>query len=512
MRHLGTAGLVMVLAGLGAYYATERELTWFSQLNLAAGGALLLAAAVASLRNLRDFSGARARRVAWQWSLLASAVVVAALALGTLTYGWGTTLDLTIERSYTLSPQTLALCEELPAPAADGGVELLFFEDARLSREIGPLVRAYGNACPKLGTRFLTQAEMPPQARVILGRTESTVVACQSERCEYVGFPSEENLTNALLRLLQREQVLAYFLLGHGEADLADESDHGFDGFAAVLRAEGIEPRGWIGPASASVPEAAHLVVAAAPARNLLEGEIAALDAWLTRGGRLLALLQPGVSSNFERLLERWGFELPPGILADRQSSPLVEHPGPQNLLVSGFEPTHKVVRGLDRRTMLLVPGARPVIAARKPAPDDEMRNLVYTSAGAWLERDVEGALADRAIRADADEPSGSEIPLAAAGRYPRGDAEARIVVIGSRDFASNQRLQSLYNRDLLMNAIWWLAEDDRRIAIRPKLWTPDFHPVTIQETLAYFQFFGFALPEVLLLLGIAAWYRQRPA
>ncbi len=500
----------MVLTGLAAYYATERELSWFSRLNLYGGAALIVAGAVLSLRGLRDFSGARARRIAWQWSGLAVVAVVGALALGTLSYGWDATLDLTIERSYTLSPQTFAVCDELPAPDGAPAVELLFFEDARLSKEVGPLVRAYGAACPKLGTRFLPQSEMPPAARTLLGRTESTVVACQGNRCEYVGFPSEENLTNALVRLMRRREVLAYFMLGHGEADLADESDHGFSGVAAVLRAEGIEPRGWIGPASPSVPDAAQLVIVAAPQRNLLEGEITALDAWLSRGGRMLALIQPGVTSNFETLLERWGFELPPGILADRLSSPLVEHPGPRSLLVNGFEPTHKVVRGLDRRTLLLVPGARAVVAARKPEPDDEMRNLVYTTSGAWLEQDVQGALADREIRPDPDEPTGSEIPLAAAGRYPRGDAEARILVIGSRDFVSNARLQSLYNRDLWMNAIWWLAEDDRRIAIRPKLWTPDHHPVTIQETLSYFQFFGFALPEALLLLGIAAWYRQR--
>jgi hypothetical protein len=159
---------------------------------------------------------------------------------------------------------------------------------------------------------------------------------------------------------------------------------------------------------------------------------------------------------------------------------------------------------------MLLVPGARMVVAARKPEPDDELRNLAFTSRRAWLERDVAGALAGAEVRPDDGEIGGQELPLAALGRYPRGEVEARIVVIGDRDFASNRLLPSLYNRDLLMNSLWWLAEDERRIAIRPKLWTPDHHPVTIQETLAYFHFFAFALPEVLLLLGIAAWYRAQ--
>jgi hypothetical protein len=82
--------------------------------------------------------------------------------------------------------------------------------------------------------------------------------------------------------------------------------------------------------------------------------------------------------------------------------------------------------------------------------------------------------------------------------------------VIGDENFASNRLLGALYNRDLLMNAVLWLGEDEESIAIRPKIWTPDHHPLALQETLAYFYFLAFALPEALLLLGIAAWYRQQ--
>ena len=104
----------------------------------------------------------------------------------------------------------------------------------------------------------------------------------------------------------------------------------------------------------------------------------------------------------------------------------------------------------------------------------------------------------------------GQELPVAAAGRYPRDDGEARIVIIGDRDFASNRLLSALYNRDLLLNAVLWLAADEEHISIRPKAWTPDQDPLTFQQTLAYFYFLAFALPEILLLLGIHAWYRQR--
>ena len=42
------------------------------------------------------------------------------------------------------------------------------------------------------------------------------------------------------------------------------------------------------------------------------------------------------------------------------------------------------------------------------------------------------------------------------------------------------------------------------------KAWTPNQDPLTLQQTVAYFYFLAFALPEALLLLGIFSWWRQR--
>ena len=156
------------------------------------------------------------------------------------------------------------------------------------------------------------------------------------------------------------------------------------------------------------------------------------------------------------------------------------------------------------------MPGVRPVLPARKPEPQDRMSGLAYSSRRAWAEQDVAGALSGREIGPDGGPMSGQEIPLAAAGRYPRGDAEARIVVVGDSDFASNHWLRALYNQDLALNALFWLADDEQRVTIRPKGWTPDTHPLPLETTLGYFYSLAFALPELLLLLGIYAWSRQQ--
>ena len=509
MRFFSAAGLVMILAGMTAYY-TLGKLSLFSTSNLLLGPAVLLLAAAIEARRFRGFSGSHSRRMVLRWVSICAVVIVAVVAANVFGTSWRARLDLTANRQYTLSEQTLSLCEALGASPAEERPELLLFEDALRADDVRLLVAAYEADCA-VRARELDSADAPPAAQAIVESYDTTVVACLGARCDYVGYPSEENITNALLRMARRSSPKVYFTIGHGEADPASERDHGFSALMSALRNEGMELSAFVGATHAEVPGDASLLLVAAPDRNLLEAEIEALDRYLTGGGRLLVLIEPGVETNLIGLLERWGFDLPPAIVADRQSSPLLEEPQPVSLVVNAFAPGHTITRKMSRRTMVLMAGVRPVLPQRKPEPQDRMSGLAFSSRRAWAEPDVPGALSGREIGPEGSPMSGFEIPLASAGRYPRGDgAEARIVVMGDSDFASNRWLRSLYNLDLALNSVLWLAEDDERVAIRPKSWTPDTHPLPLETTLGYFYSLAFALPELLLLLGIYAWYRQQ--
>jgi hypothetical protein len=400
MRFLAAAGLVMILTGLGAYYATERELSLFSIANLVAGPVLLVLAGIAQMRSLRGFSGHFSRMVALRWTIIGLAVVAVGVGANALATGWGAAIDLTVERTYTLSEQTRKVCAS--SAALNGPKpELLLFEHTHIWREVVPLIEAYRQACPGLPVRQLSPADAPAPARPILARGEATVLVCLPERCEWVGFPSEENITTALLRATRHAPITAYFLLGHGEVNLADDGNDGFSKLAEVLQAEGVALRGWIGPARESVPADADLVIIAAPERDLLPAEVQALDAYLRSGGRLLALLAPGTDTNLETLLEEWGFGLPAGIVVDEASSPLLEEPLAVSLIVNSFTPLHPITENMSPRTMLLVPTARPVFVTRKPEPSDEIREVAFSSRRSWVEQDVDSAVTNRPIQPD---------------------------------------------------------------------------------------------------------------
>ncbi|MCP4007329.1 MAG: GldG family protein [bacterium] len=511
MRALHGVGLVMILAGLGAYYATD-QLSPFSIANLIVGPVLLAAAAIANSRKISGFSGALSKRIVWRWSGIGVSVLAVVVGINYLGRDWGARIDLTVAQNYSLSDQSHQICAELEEAGPTTNLDLYFFEDSLVARDVRLLVKAYEADCSHLSVHDVRYEDAPRHAAEVFGSYNTTVVACAQARCDPIGYPSEENITNSIARLSrgQSRPLRGYFVIGHGEIDLASQAGNGFSGVAELLRNEGVEARASIGPSQKDVPDDADVLIIAAPERGFLEPEIASIERYLENGGRLLVLLEPGTQTNLIELLERWGFGIGDGIVADRATSPLLRDSKAISLITHRFSADHPVTRKMSNRTMVLNPGARPIRRQRKPQPKDRLENLAYSSRHAWVERDVEGALAGRPIRADAEELQDLEIPIAAAGSYPRGDREARIVVIGDRDFASNRLLSSLYGKDLFMNSFWWLAENDSRIAIRPKFWTPDQDPLTLQQTVAYFYFMAFALPELLLLLGIRAWYRQR--
>ena len=365
----------MILVGVASYYATRslHGLSVFSGVNLALGVLLLVIGAGAQLRAFRGFSGAASRRVALRALALFAAGFAAVIALDLAARRSTARLDLTVDRLYTLSDQSRALCGELAAQTG-APIELVFFEDALLAKDVRLLVDAYAEACPQVAMRDASRKEPPPGARELYTTTATTVIACRGDVCDPVGYPSERNITAAILRLASARMPRVYFLVGHGEVDLASQNDGGYSGLAALLRDQGFDVQALVGPATAELPRDAEVLIAAAPERDLLPEELALLDRYLEGGGRLLALSEPGLRSNFySEFLRRWGFDLEDGVIVDDAASPLLQDPSPLNLLVHLFAPYNPVTRTLSRRTMLLdavhAPGrARAQAGTRRPA------------------------------------------------------------------------------------------------------------------------------------------------
>jgi ABC-type uncharacterized transport system involved in gliding motility auxiliary subunit len=148
---------------------------------------------------------------------------------------------------------------------------------------------------------------------------------------------------------------------------------------------------------------------------------------------------------------------------------------------------------------------------------------LVTTSDKSWAETDVQGLLTSKKIALDPGKDKPGPITLASAvtGAAPLDPAkppdknegpkpEARMVVFGDSDFASNSVLGIEGNRDIFMNAVGWLSQQENLISVRAK--EPDDRRLTLtatqQNNLTWLSVL--IVPAVIFGTGIYSWWRRR--
>ena len=101
-------------------------------------------------------------------------------------------------------------------------------------------------------------------------------------------------------------------------------------------------------------------------------------------------------------------------------------------------------------------------------------------------------------------------LPLGVAAEKKSGSTDARLVVIGNSEFATNQWVGQQRNGDLFFNAINWLTEEENLISIRQK--EAANRRVTLTEAqqreLSWFSMVF--LPLIVIIGGIYIWVKRR--
>ncbi len=189
--------------------------------------------------------------------------------------------------------------------------------------------------------------------------------------------------------------------------------------------------------------------------------------------------------------------------------------------------PSHPIVRDLDLLTAF--PLARSVSAVSGGVGGRFSQAFVETSANSWAETDMKAVLGGGKV--SLDEAKGDKrgpVSIAAAASAPvtkppadgkagaekpgeeTEKAESRVAVFGDSDFASNVALGISGNRDLFMNAVAWLAQQENLIAIRPKEADDRRVSMTANQQLRVLILALFVVPVVVFGVGVYAWWRRR--
>ena len=231
-RILGILSYVGMLLVFGALAARFLKPEWDQYAIYAAwsGLALVVLYTLGQWREIADYFKQRNAR----YGAIASVGVLVFLgilvAVNYLSTRRNTRWDLTANKQYSLSEQSVKLLQGLKAP-----VKFMVFDQEANFERFRTRLEGYAYNSKQLQVEYIDADRRPVQTKQYNVDTYGTVVMEYMGRTERVTSDSEQDLTNALIKLLNPQQRKVYFLSGHGEKDPANSDRVGYSGIADAL-------------------------------------------------------------------------------------------------------------------------------------------------------------------------------------------------------------------------------------------------------------------------------------
>jgi ABC-type uncharacterized transport system involved in gliding motility auxiliary subunit len=490
-------GPVLLVAGYIRYSVRETMATLELSL-LIVGGVLSLAAIVFNFRAIRDSSRKRSSRLGANTTVMTVAVV-AIIGFGNfLGYRHHKRIDLTTEKLYSLSDQTRKVVSDLKKD-----VKIILFDKEDV-RGLGEQMKEYRN----LSSRFSFE-RIDPQKNIDAARQHKItqlgdLVVTAGDRTEKPKDTTEQGIINAIIKVTRDSLKKVCFVEGHGEKKLSSTNEA--DGYGVIdkmLKDQNYETKAISLVSSSEVPSDCDVLVLAGPKQSLFPQEASAIGKYLEKGGKAMFAIDPDTDPKVDDVLHAWGIQLGNNTVVDVSGVGRFFQMGPGAPVARTYG-SHPITEGFQG-TMTFFPMSRSVESTSGSGATSN--DLLKTSEDSWAETELNGGAE---IRLDEGKDKKGPITLGVAVTRSEGDTEARLVVIGDSDFASNQFVDVQRNGDLFMNSINWLAQDEDLISIRPK--NPADRRVSMTEA-DQNQMFWVTLvlmPLATIGSGVYIWWKRR--
>lgn len=489
----------MLLAGGYLRYSVQEVLGTIEKSLLISGAVLLVLALAFNFRLVREVFTRRSAKLGTNTVVMTLAVVAILGIVNFLGSRHHKRIDLTAEGLYSLSDQTRKIVSDL-----NRDVRVILF-DKQDDATLADRMKEYR----ELSSR-LTYERIDPQARPQVARQHSItrngeIVVVAGDRTERPQETTEQALTNAILKVTRDRLKKICFVTGHGEKQI-DATGEG-EGYGVVnqwLKDENYETASVNLVASNQVPSDCDVLVLAGPKQPLFPQEVTMIGKYLESGGKALVMIDPETDPGLGDVLRQWNIQLGNDTVLDVSGVGRLFGTGPGVPLARTYG-SHPITKDFQN-SMTFFPLARSVSVVPGSGAGPLTTELLKTSEESWAETELESGEA----RFDEGKDKKGPVTIGVAASQGVGEAEARLVVIGDSDFATNAYVQLQRNGDLFMNSINWLAQDEELISIRPK--SPTNRRVTMtssQQNMLFWLVIIF-LPGAVIGSGVYIWWKRR--
>jgi ABC-type uncharacterized transport system involved in gliding motility auxiliary subunit len=433
--------------------------------------------------------------------------------------------DLTANQVFSLSDQTIRILKELKEP-----VHVTVFEQKDRQEPLKDRLTEFQYQTTKLTTEYVDPDRDPARASASKIEAVPTLIVEYQGRSERISSANEQELTNALIKVVTGTTRKVYFTQGHGEKDIASSERTGMSTASESMKQDNFAVDSLVLIQQKTIPDDATVLVIAGPTTDFFPPEIEALNTYVAKGGKVMVLLDPQLKGSAQPLLTQfladWGIRAGSDVILDPTSGQVIGTDA--SVAVAAAYPTHPITQGF--RVVTAYPLARSMAPIEGGSNSHTAQPVVNTGQQSWAEADIAGLAAAKAqveFNADKGDKQGP-ITVASAVSAPAtvtppasGNAtpaspdadrkpETRILAVGDSDFAANTAIGLPGNRDFFVNSLNWLSQQENLIAVRPRQPEDRRLTMTAEAQNRIMILTLFIIPGLVFATGIYTWWKRR--
>jgi ABC-type uncharacterized transport system involved in gliding motility auxiliary subunit len=509
-------GLVLVASAIISYLIRQ-DWTIYQSIVLGVGVALIVIALILKSSEIRTGMGRRSTKFGINSGVSVLILVGVLVLVNYLADRHQKRFDMTTERLHSLGDESVKVVSGLQKD-----VRIKAFYPGGNEPQVEDLLDLYANQSSKIRVEFVDPDKNPKAAEeykvTMYDEVSNPLTGTQQkfgtiildagdnkvERIEKRAAPTEEDVTNALMKVTRGEQKTVYFVEGHGEKAIDSGDRAGYQVAEGALTKDGYKVSKLNLVREEKIPADASVVVIAGPVTEPFAEEMNKVDAYLNAGGSVLLMLDPPPAATLKEFTEKWSVTVGNNRVIDATGMGRLLGKGPDSPLVTGYG-SHQIV---DRfNLMTFFPVVRSVAPSKTPVSGLNAEPLLETNSQSWGEADLKSNEVGFDEKVDVKGP----VPIATVVTKDAADGKkTRLIVFGDSDFAINANFSNQGNGNLFINTVKWLARDENLISIKTK--DPTDRPITMTESGG--RTVGIVsvilLPVAALLSGVMVWAKRR--
>jgi len=459
------------------------------------------------MKGVRFFFNPRSSRY---WINLSITILMAlgiAISVEMIFFIYNQRVDLTSEKRYQISDQFKKILNSL-----EGRIDATVFYQTGERLELNDLLNQYALQSSKFHYELYDLDRNPGMAKKYAIRNYGETVIAYGGMRTKVSYPAEDKIINAILKLTRKEKKTIYFLRGHGENDTSNYNPrNGYSKIKEALESEDYDVKELSLIRKERIPHGTSVLIVSGPKKDFLREELETLHRFIQEGGKVLFMIDPFYSfPNLSAFLSVYDVVLGNDVVVD-----------PYNRTLGGDEFTimiplflkHPIIQ--DFRTPVLFPLARSVEVKGNSKAGVFAQTLAESDPKSFALSDKKNLTQEKALM-----EKGRKGPISVAvivavesiktEKKPKESIQEQIVVFGDSDFTNNFYINHLGNKDLFLNTINWLSEEDYLISSKPKRPEYNYRFLKYQETKRLFWLLVILQPALPLVVGIVIYFRRK--